>query len=192
MLTPRQSELLVFIDNFTHSKGYGPSFHDMSVAMGLKSKGSVHRLITALEDRGFVRRHRSRARAVEVVRLRPGDMPRYQMHGRGDFPERAFLEKRGLWYRYQGIGADGTDIAYVREDVARASRAEAINALRAIVERIEPTFEGSVDGDYMGGAIYHSSPEIAAARAVVAKADQETANANVASAGSADTSSVKV
>jgi len=69
MLTKKQYELLVFIDARLREKGVSPSFDEMKDALNLKSKSGIHRLITALEERGFIRRLAHRARALEVVRL---------------------------------------------------------------------------------------------------------------------------
>jgi repressor LexA len=69
MLTKKQHELLVFINERLHETGVCPSFDEMKDALGLKSKSGIHRLITGLEERGFVRRLAHRARALEVLRL---------------------------------------------------------------------------------------------------------------------------
>lgn len=69
MLTKKQYELLVFIDRRLKASGISPSFDEMKDALGLKSKSGIHRLITGLEERGFLRRLPHRARALEVVRL---------------------------------------------------------------------------------------------------------------------------
>lgn len=69
MLTPKQYELLIFIDQRLKSAGVPPSFDEMKEALGLKSKSGIHRLITGLEERGFIRRLAHRARALEVLRL---------------------------------------------------------------------------------------------------------------------------
>jgi repressor LexA len=69
MLTNKQHELLVFIDKHLRETGCSPSFEEMKEALDLRSKSGIHRLITALEERGFLRRHKHRARALEVVRL---------------------------------------------------------------------------------------------------------------------------
>jgi repressor LexA len=69
MLTAKQHELLVFIDKHLRQTGCSPSFEEMKEALDLRSKSGIHRLITALEERGFLRRHKHRARALEVVRL---------------------------------------------------------------------------------------------------------------------------
>jgi repressor LexA len=69
MLTAKQRELLLFIDERLKSDGVSPSFDEMREALELKSKSGVHRLISALEERGFIRRLPNRARALEVVKL---------------------------------------------------------------------------------------------------------------------------
>jgi repressor LexA len=69
MLTRKQYELLVFINRRLSDGGVSPSFEEMKEALGLKSKSGIHRLISGLEERGFIRRLPHRARALEVVRL---------------------------------------------------------------------------------------------------------------------------
>ena len=69
LLTRKQHELLVFIDKHLRTTGFSPSFEEMKEALNLRSKSGIHRLITALEERGFLRRRAHRARALEVIRL---------------------------------------------------------------------------------------------------------------------------
>ena len=69
MLTAKQRELLLFINERLKSSGISPSFDEMREALELKSKSGVHRLISALEERGFIRRLPNRARALEVVKM---------------------------------------------------------------------------------------------------------------------------
>ncbi|MFN2258232.1 MAG: transcriptional repressor LexA [Parasphingopyxis sp.] len=69
MLTKKQHELLIFIHDRLSKTGISPSFEEMKEALELKSKSGVHRLISALEERGFIRRLPNRARALEVVRM---------------------------------------------------------------------------------------------------------------------------
>lgn len=69
MLTRKQQELLTFIHKRLTEAGVSPSFDEMKIALGLKSKSGIHRLISALEERGFIRRLPHRARALEVLRL---------------------------------------------------------------------------------------------------------------------------
>ncbi|MEM9343801.1 MAG: S24 family peptidase, partial [Pseudomonadota bacterium] len=69
MLTRKQLELLDFINKRLNKDGVPPSFDEMKEALDLRSKSGIHRLITALEERGFIRRLPHRARALEVVKL---------------------------------------------------------------------------------------------------------------------------
>ncbi len=69
MLTRKQLELLNFIKSRLDAEGVPPSFDEMKEALDLKSKSGIHRLITALEERGFIRRLAHRARALEIVKL---------------------------------------------------------------------------------------------------------------------------
>ncbi|EFL90249.1 transcriptional repressor LexA [Ahrensia sp. R2A130] len=69
MLTKKQHELLMFIQERMKEAGVPPSFDEMKDALDLKSKSGIHRLITALEERGFIRRLPNRARALEVIKL---------------------------------------------------------------------------------------------------------------------------
>lgn len=69
MLTKKQHQLLLFIRERLNAGGVSPSFDEMKEALNLKSKSGIHRLITALEERGFLRRLPHRARALEVVKL---------------------------------------------------------------------------------------------------------------------------
>jgi len=69
MLTRKQHELLLYIDKHLSETGVSPSFEEMKEALDLKSKSGVHRLISALEERGFIRRLPNRARALEVLKV---------------------------------------------------------------------------------------------------------------------------
>src|SRR5687768_5182986 len=69
MLTAKQRELLHYIDGRLKKSGVSPSFDEMREALDLKSKSGVHRLISALEERGFIRRLPNRARALEVIKM---------------------------------------------------------------------------------------------------------------------------
>lgn len=75
MLTKKQYELLMFIHERMKESGIPPSFDEMREALDLKSKSGIHRLVNALEERGFLRRLPNRARALEVVRLPEGRAP---------------------------------------------------------------------------------------------------------------------
>ncbi len=75
MLTRKQHELLCFIHERLKDTEIPPSFEEMKEALGLRSKSGIHRLITALEERGFIRRLPNRARALEVLRLPEASVP---------------------------------------------------------------------------------------------------------------------
>jgi repressor LexA len=87
MLTRKQLELLLFINERLKESGVPPSFDEMKDALDLRSKSGIHRLITALEERGFIRRLPNRARALEVVRLPEAASPSFAgMRPRGFRP----------------------------------------------------------------------------------------------------------
>ncbi len=75
MLTKKQSELLRFINERLKESGVPPSFDEMKDALDLRSKSGIHRLIMALEERGFIRRLPNRARALEVIKLPEASTP---------------------------------------------------------------------------------------------------------------------
>jgi len=79
MLTRKQYELLRFISERLKESGVPPSFDEMKDALDLRSKSGIHRLITALEERGFIRRLPNRARAIEVIKL-----PELSANGNGN------------------------------------------------------------------------------------------------------------
>jgi repressor LexA len=85
MLTRKQLELLMFVNQRLKESGIPPSFDEMKDALDLRSKSGIHRLIKALEERGFIRRLPNRARAIEVLRLPESHQPQ-QARGRGFSP----------------------------------------------------------------------------------------------------------
>src|ERR1700760_4317963 len=85
MLTRKQHELLMFIHERIKETGVSPSFDEMKDALDLASKSGIHRLITALEERGFLRRLAHRARALEVVKLPQQATATAPPKGRGAF-----------------------------------------------------------------------------------------------------------
>ena len=88
MLTQRQHQLLLFIHGYLRDHGVPPSFEEMREALRLKSKSGIHRLITGLEERGYIRRLPYRARALEVTRL-----PQLARRGR-----RAGAAPKPMWF----------------------------------------------------------------------------------------------
>jgi repressor LexA len=86
MLTRKQLELLLFINERLKESGVPPSFDEMKDALDLRSKSGIHRLITALEERGFIRRLPNRARALDVIRLPEAVNPSFAgLRQRGGF-----------------------------------------------------------------------------------------------------------
>ncbi|MCQ8240218.1 transcriptional repressor LexA [Rhizosaccharibacter radicis] len=75
MLTRKQHELLIYIDRYLRETGFSPSFDEMKDALKLRSKSGIHRLISALEERGFLSRRHHRARALEVIRMPDAPSP---------------------------------------------------------------------------------------------------------------------
>ena len=128
MLTKKQLDLLEFINTRVQRDGVPPSFDEMKEALDLRSKSGIHRLITALEERGFIRRLAHRARALEIVKLpdamtnaaaRPaGFTPRTVTGGRPPAPPRGALpvEAAGaLELAVMGRIAAGVPIAAISE-----------------------------------------------------------------------------
>ena len=100
MLTRKQLELLDFIKTRMDRDGVPPSFDEMKDALDLRSKSGIHRLITALEERGFIRRLAHRARALEIVKLpeameKPGFSPKVIAGDRVDPPRGAMRRTPG-------------------------------------------------------------------------------------------------
>ena len=87
MLTRKQHQLLMFIHDCMQKQGVPPSFDEMKEALELKSKSGIHRLITGLEERGFLRRLPHRARALEILRL-PDNMEQGAVRSRPAFSPR--------------------------------------------------------------------------------------------------------
>jgi repressor LexA len=99
MLTKKQRELLMFIERRLREGGISPSFDEMKDALQLRSKSGIHRLITGLEERGFIRRLPHRARALEVLRLPETAAVAGRGSGASDFSPRVIegsFRNRGL------------------------------------------------------------------------------------------------
>jgi len=132
MLTRKQSELLRFIQERLAENGVPPSFDEMKDALDLKSKSGIHRLILALEERGFIRRLPNRARAIEVLRLpesasgaRPGrqrfspsviegDLGRVRPPASASAPPPEYDEVRSILVPVMGRIAAGTPISAIQ------------------------------------------------------------------------------
>jgi len=77
MLTERMKQCLSAIEQFQSDRGYAPSQAELTELLGLKSKSGTHRLVSALEERGYIKRLHKRARAVEIIKPQSGPSPDY-------------------------------------------------------------------------------------------------------------------
>jgi repressor LexA len=126
MLTRKQHELLLFINERLNQGGVSPSFDEMKDALGLKSKSGIHRLITGLEERGFIRRLPHRARALEVLRLPDGMDDRNQRPPRTRFQPNVIRGDFSLPGREAAPGAEVVQLPLY----GRIAAGTAIEALR--------------------------------------------------------------
>jgi repressor LexA len=136
MLTRKQHELLMFIHERIKESGVSPSFDEMKDALDLASKSGIHRLITALEERGFVRRLPHRARALEIVKMpeeaapgprpRPGFRPQLVTEGGGALAPRPVAANDAQTLPVLGRIAAGTPIAAIQQERDRIAVPEAL------------------------------------------------------------------
>ncbi|WP_341234438.1 transcriptional repressor LexA [uncultured Sulfitobacter sp.] len=149
MLTKKQLDLLAFIHKRVQRDGVPPSFDEMKEALDLRSKSGIHRLITALEERGFIRRLAHRARAIEVVKLpdsmgglpKPGFTPRIIDGDRPDSPPPAAA---------QSVSGSSTDIPMMGR-IAAGVPIEAISTMSHSV---------AVPGNMISGSGEHYALEV--------------------------------
>ena len=124
MLTKKQRELLLFINDRIKETGVSPSFDEMKEALDLASKSGIHRLITALEERGFLRRLAHRARALEVLKLPESAVPQA---GRAPFRpsvvagEGGRAKARASMIPVMGRIAAGTAIEAIEHETAKVA-----------------------------------------------------------------------
>src|SRR5271165_1709976 len=137
MLTPKQKQLLLFINERIEASGVPPSFDEMKEALDLRSKSGIHRLIGALEERGFIRRLPHRARALEVLKL--PDNVAEPARPRGFSPNviegslgRQAIATRGP----RGLREDGTSDIVNIPMVGRIAAGTPIEALQEITAQI--------------------------------------------------------
>ena len=129
MLTRKQHELLMFIHERIKETGVSPSFDEMKEALDLASKSGIHRLITALEERGFIRRLAHRARALEVVKMPEQATTGAPVRGRAPFrpdviegggrPQEIEAANDVRELSLMGKIAAGTPIAAIEHETAR-------------------------------------------------------------------------
>ena len=87
MLTKKQKELFVYLNNYISSNDISPSFEEMKDAVNLKSKSGIHRLITSLEQRGYIKRLKHKARAMEITK----DLPNKNLKSINSFKDESYL-----------------------------------------------------------------------------------------------------
>ena len=121
MLTKKQYELLLFINERLKETGVSPSFDEMKEALNLRSKSGIHRLITALEERGFIKRLAHRARALEVVKLPDTMASSMSAPTRASTPPVAANDDRSVSVSVMGRIAAGTPIEALQEEVNQIS-----------------------------------------------------------------------
>ncbi len=157
MLTRKQLELLHFINGHLQRDGVPPSFDEMKAALDLKSKSGIHRLITALEERGFIRRLAHRARAIEIVKLpeamdRPGFTPTVLAKAEARFAPRVIAGDRPT----QPRGAMAVEIANAME-LPMMGRIAAGTPIEAISDM---SYHVTVPGSMLGGSGQHYALEV--------------------------------
>jgi repressor LexA len=126
MLTAKQKELLLYIHERIKESGVSPSFDEMKEALDLASKSGIHRLITALEERGFLRRLPHRARALEVLKLPDSAAPAAPPKGRNAFRPSVVGQNRGSNGGIPILGqiAAGVPIEALQTEIGRISAPE--------------------------------------------------------------------
>jgi repressor LexA len=126
MLTAKQKELLLYIHERIKETGVSPSFDEMKEALDLASKSGIHRLITALEERGFLRRLPHRARALEVLKMPDSAAPAAPPKGRGSFRPSVVGEGRsnGGGIPILGQIAAGVPIEALQNEIGRVQPPE--------------------------------------------------------------------
>lgn len=151
MLTPKQKELLMFIHERLKESGVPPSFDEMKEALDLRSKSGIHRLITALEERGFVRRLPHRARAMEIIKL-PESVPQgIAARGRGFSPsviEGSLGREGGLGQaaRAAEAASDGSTVAL--PIMGRIAAGVPVEAIQTKLDTIEVPPELLTKGEH--------------------------------------------
>ena len=121
MLTKKQFELLLFINERLKETGVSPSFDEMKEALNLKSKSGIHRLITALEERGFIKRLAHRARALDVIKLPDSMSTSLTAPSRTNTPPPAANDDCSVSVPVMGRIAAGTPIEALQEEINQIS-----------------------------------------------------------------------
>ncbi|GAA4019564.1 transcriptional repressor LexA [Sphingomonas swuensis] len=176
MLTAKQRELLTYIDDRLRATGVSPSFDEMRAALDLKSKSGVHRLISALEERQFIRRLPNRARALEVMRSPDGGGVAAAAHQAGSaMPRPVVVANDTMEIPMAGRIAAGTPIEALQGNDSFAVPAALLGpgehyALEVSGDSMVE--EGILDGDYV---LIRKSDTAREGEIVVALIDDEEA-----------------
>ena len=151
MLTRKQLELLDFINTHLQRDGVPPSFDEMKEALDLKSKSGIHRLITALEERGFIRRLAHRARAIEIVKL-PDAMEKPGFSAKAAFAPRVIAGDRPS----QPRGAIPVEVLHAMElpVMGRIAAGTPIEAISEVSHHV------TVPGSMLSGRGQHYALEV--------------------------------
>ncbi len=148
MLTKKQKNLLLFINKKLRSTGVSPSYEEMKESLNLKSKSGIHRLISALEERGFIKRLAHKARALEVIKL-PETASANDIYNsfspsviKGGLDEENLSNSNGVEIPVLGKIAAGTPVEAIQNEVSRIP-------LPANIEKNGEFFGLKVQGDSM-------------------------------------------
>lgn len=161
MLTRKQLQLLDFINKRTQRDGVPPSFDEMKDALDLRSKSGIHRLITALEERGFIRRLPHRARALEIVKLpdameRPGFSARVIDGDRSDTvppPGAMHIEAHAIELPVMGRIAAGVPIEALQHESHRVAVPGSMISGRANHYALEVKGDSMIDAGINDGDV---------------------------------------
>jgi repressor LexA len=167
MLTRKQRDLLLFIDAKLRSEGISPSFEEMKIALGLKSKSGIHRLINALVERGFIKRLANRARALEVVRLAEEVSPQ-----RGS-PAPAYVQEVMATYEANTAAAHQTAQILPLSTRRGASPAQAAQGplARTALNMVELPLHGRIAAGLPIEALEHADTLVAVPTTLVGKGE---------------------
>lgn len=152
MLTQKQKDLLVLIHDRLAANGVPPSFEEMKTALGLHSKSGIHRLVTGLEDRGFIRRLPHRARALEILRMpETGERASFGRATRNDSARSPDEGASGVAIPLFGRIAAGTPIEALRDPSTQIEIPPSLlgTPSKAIVGNAPQHYALEVEGDSM-------------------------------------------
>jgi len=140
MLTKKQKELYDYLKNYISSNEISPSFEEMKSAVNLKSKSGIHRLITSLEERGFIKRLKHKARAMEIIdelektkrKVYAGGIGYFSANGEFDtcIALRTAVAKNKKFYVQSGAGI-------VADSNPQNEYLETVNKAKALLKAIE-------------------------------------------------------